>query len=73
MSEPPFRVHDSLAPMNQTNVPVNSGTISLFKTTVATVGHTRTHCAANILFDEGAQRSFITQTLADQLGIRYTE
>ena len=43
------------------------------KTAVATVAHNLTHCEANILFDEGAQRSFITQTLANQLGIRYTE
>ena len=73
MAEPPFRVHASLAPINQTNVPVNSGQISLLKTAVATVGHNHTHCEANILFDEGAQRSFITQTLADQLGVRYAE
>lgn len=66
--EPPFRVHASLAPINQTNVPVNSGQISLLKTAVATVGHNHTHCEANILFDEGAQRSFITQTLADLTG-----
>ena len=32
-----------------------------------------THCEANILLDEGAQCSFIMQTLADQLGIRYAE
>jgi len=43
------------------------------KTAVATVAHNLTHCEANILFDEGAQRSFITQALANQLGIRYTE
>ena len=49
MAEPPFRVHASLAPINQTNVPVNSGQISLLKTAVATVGHNRTHCEANIL------------------------
>lgn len=61
------------------NVPVNGGQISLLKTylktAVATVGHNHmhTHCEANILLDEGAQRSFITQTLADQLGIRYAE
>ena len=71
--EPPFRVHASFALINQTNVPVSSGQISLLKTAVATVGHNHTHHEANILFDEGAQRSFITQTLADQLGIRYTE
>ena len=40
---------------------------------MATVGHDHTHCEANILFDEGAQRSFITQTLADQLSISHTE
>ena len=73
IAEPPFRVHTSLAPITQTNIPVNNGPISLLKTAVATVGYNHTHCEANILFDEGAQRSFITQSLADQLGILYTE
>ena len=30
-------------------------------------------CEANILFDEGVQRSFITSTLADQLGLQTSE
>ena len=67
-------VHASLVPINPAvNLPVNSGQISLLKTAVATVSHNHTHCEANILFDEGAQRSFIIQTLADQLSIPYTE
>ena len=53
--ELPSQVHASLAP-----IPVNHGQISLLKTAVATVGHNLTHCEANILFDEGAQRFFIT-------------
>ena len=54
----PSQVYASLAP-----IPVNHGQISLLKTAVATVAHNLTHCEANIPFDEGAQHSFITQTL----------
>ena len=39
----------------------------LLKTAVAIVKVNNNKVIANILFDEGAQRSFITQTLADQL------
>lgn len=41
--------------------------LCLLKTAVATVRVGSNRVSANILFDEGAQRSFITQTLADQL------
>ena len=71
--ELPSQVHASLAPINPANSTVNHGQLALLKTAIATVGHDLTHCEANILFDEGAQRSFITQTLANQLGVRYTE
>ena len=72
--EPAYQVHASLAPINPAvNLPVNSGQVSLLKTAVETIGHDHTHCEANILFAEGAQCSFITQTLADQLSISYTE
>lgn len=44
-----------------------SGSICLLKTAVATVSTNKSSATANILFDEGAQRSFISQTLADAL------
>ena len=39
----------------------------LLKTAVATVKVNDTRVLANILFDKGAQKSFITQALANQL------
>lgn len=48
MAETLFRVHVSISPINQTNVPVNSGQIPLLKTTIAIVGHNHVHC--DILF-----------------------
>ena len=39
----------------------------LLKTAIATVSSSHTHCEAPILFDEGAQRSFITASLASEL------
>ena len=39
----------------------------LLKTAVATVKANDTRALANILFDEGAQKSFITQALVNQL------
>ena len=39
------------------------------KTAIATVSTGQLHCDANILLDEGAQRSFITTDLANQLGV----
>ena len=52
-----------------------SSTHVLLKTAVATVRAPSTHLAstANILFDEGAQRSFITQSLADTLHLPVDE
>ena len=40
----------------------------LLKTAIATVRVHNTCVSANILFDEGAQRSFVTEALATQLG-----
>ena len=44
--------------------------ICLLKTAVATVTHRGTQADANILFDEGSQRSFATQTLIDKLNLQ---
>jgi hypothetical protein len=41
----------------------------LLKTAIASVQSNFTICDANILFDEGAQRSFITENLAQKLNI----
>ena len=43
------------------------------KTAIATVSADHVYCEANILLDEGAQRSFITQAQANQLGLPLTE
>jgi len=40
----------------------------LLKTAIALVRVDNTRVSVNILFDEGAQRSFVTETLAAQLG-----
>ena len=70
--QPISPVHTTLAP-NNSPVPINSVIgdiqIALLKTAVATVGTNHTYCEANILYDEGARRSFVTQRLAIQLGI----
>ncbi|KAH3885607.1 hypothetical protein DPMN_009602 [Dreissena polymorpha] len=42
----------------------------VLKTAIATVGIKETAADAAILFDEGSQKSFITQQLADQLHLR---
>ena len=49
------------------------GQTSLLKTAIATVCTDYICCEANILFDEGAQRSFITRTLANQMGLETSE
>ena len=41
--------------------------VCLLKTTVATVSSSKVQVEANILFDEGSQRSFISQKLANSL------
>jgi len=40
----------------------------LLKTAITLVRVGDTHVSANVLFDEGAQRTFVTETLAAQLG-----
>lgn len=59
VAEPPFWVYASLAPINQNECPSQQWPNLTLKSAVATVGHNLTHCEANILFDEGAQGSFI--------------
>ena len=44
-----------------------SPAVVLLKTAIATVSSSHTHCEAPILFDEGAQRSFNTASLASEL------
>ena len=51
----------------------SNNTVTLLKTAIATVGAQHTYGKANILFDEGAQRSFITKNLAAQLHLQPTE
>ena len=48
----------------------DSSPACLLKTAVAFVRADNHRVSTNILFDEGAQRSFVTQTLADKLGLR---
>ena len=45
----------------------------LLKTAVAPVGFNATFLDTNILFDEGAQRSFVTEYLARELNLKPTE
>ena len=53
----------------QTSLSKNFGKQTILKTAINSV-HSRTNSAtAHILFDEGAQRSFITQDLADKLDL----
>ena len=44
--------------------------VCLLKTAIATVVHKGVQTRANILFDEGSQRSFLSQRLANNLAIR---
>ena len=60
-------------PSTTTALSTSNHTVTLFKTAIATVGAQHTYCKANILFDEGAQRSFITKNLAAQLHLQPTE
>ena len=57
---------------NSTNINM-SGTTCLLKTAIAMVGSEQFKAEANILFDEGAQRSFIRQDLVRQLQIKPTQ
>ena len=75
--QPASSVHATLAPItdpsSSSHVPTSGGRTSLLKTAIATVSKDHVYCEANILLDEGAQRSFITQMLANQLGLPLTE
>ena len=69
-------VHATITPItpasiNSTNINM-SGTTCLLKTAIAMVGSEQFKAEANILFDEGAQRSFIRQNLVRQLQIKPT-
>ena len=44
--------------------------VSLLKTAIATVNTEQLQCDANILLDEGAQRSFINTDLVNQLQVQ---
>ena len=68
-------VHGALAPIHPTP-PTSAphlGHTSLLKTAIATVCTDYICCEANILFDEGAHRSFITHTLANQMDLKTSE
>ncbi len=56
-------------PNTSTNTEIN-GTMCLLKTAIAPVRSQHFTVEAHILFDEGAQRSFITQDLVDQLQLK---
>ena len=49
------------------SIQLNNEPICLLKTAVATVANKTTQVDANILFDEGSQRSFASQELIDKL------
>ena len=59
----------TLSSHHPVTIPQN-GRISLLKTAIATVSSPRTEAEANVLFDEGSQRSFLTSNLADLLGLQ---
>ena len=75
--QPPIsHINATLAPVHSmppSSTPAHVGQTSLLKTAVAIVCTDYIGCEANILFDEGAQRSFITCTLANQLGLDTSE
>ena len=75
--QPTSSIHTTLAlikdPSPSSCVPTSGGRTSLLKTAIATVNADHVYCEANILIDEGAQRSFITQMLANQLGLPLSE
>ena len=65
---PPTPVTTTLTSNPQSSVLFNSsGSVCLLKTAVTEVKSDKTSAVANVLFDEGAQRSFISQQLADVL------
>ena len=57
-------------PTTTTALHLAGNNICILKTAVATVSAEGTYVEANILFDEGSQRSFITKSLADCLTLQ---
>ena len=57
-------------PATATSLHLAGNNICLLKTAVATISASGTCVEANILFDEGSQRSFITKSLADCLQLQ---
>ena len=57
-------------PATATSLHLAGNNICLLKTAVATISASDTCVEANILFDEGSQRSFITKSLADCLQLQ---
>ena len=55
---------------NTSNLGVSKTTTCLLKTAIATVSAGGRHTKANILFDEGAQRSFVSQKLSALLKLQ---
>ena len=64
--------NQALTTMASTPLSLSYTSICLLKTAIANVSSTTTTAEGNILFDEGAQRSFITQKLADELQLQPT-
>ena len=77
---PPQKVPDQPTANKQqalttmTSIPLSATykSVCLLKTTIAQVSSPTTTTEGNILFDEGAQRSFVTQKLADELQLQPT-
>ena len=69
----PEPTHVTLTPATQINyVGPSASQTSLLKTAIATVRFDCTAIETNILFDEGAQRTFISQSLASKLNLQPT-
>ncbi len=63
--------HATLTPITQMSyMGPSSHQTSLLKTAVATVKSNSSATETNILFDEGAQRTFMSQSLASKLGLQ---
>ena len=60
----------TLTTLTSTPLPVPYTSVCLLKTAIADISADSTTIEGHILFDEGAQRSFITQELADQLQLK---
>ena len=56
--------------VNLQSSPASHNHVCLLKTAVATVTHGNKHAQANLLFDEGSQRLFVTKALANSLELQ---